>query len=78
MHFELEKREFLKGIELIQSITGKRKTTLPILSHVLMEWDQNAFFLTVTDLETGIREKLHATVQHEGRPPFQPRNFMRL
>ena len=66
MHFELEKREFLRGLSLIQSITG-RKTTLPILSHVLMEWDQNAFFLTVTDLETGIREKLHATVQHEGK-----------
>jgi DNA polymerase-3 subunit beta len=66
MHFELEKREFLRGLGLIQSITG-RKTTLPILSHVLMEWDQNALFLTVTDLETGIREKLHATVRQEGK-----------
>ena len=66
MHFQLEKREFLRGLSLIQSITG-RKTTLPILSHVLMEWSQNTLFLTVTDLETGLREKLHAAVQQEGK-----------
>jgi DNA polymerase III subunit beta len=66
MHLELDKKEFLRGLGLIQSITA-RKTTLPILSHVLMEWDQNALFLTVTDLETGIRERLNATVNQAGK-----------
>jgi DNA polymerase-3 subunit beta len=66
MHFEVDKKEFLRGLSLIQSITG-RKSTLPILSHVLMEWNKDAFFLTVTDLETGIREKLKASVHQEGK-----------
>src|SRR3990172_3625465 len=66
MHFEVEKKEFLRGLSLVQSITG-RKTTLPILSHVLMEWNKDSFFLTVTDLETGIRENLKAKVHQEGK-----------
>src|SRR3990172_6137536 len=66
MHFEVEKKEFLRGLSLVQSITG-RKTTLPILSHVLMEWNKDSFFLTVTDLETGIRENLKAKGHQEGK-----------
>jgi DNA polymerase-3 subunit beta len=66
MHFDIEKKEFLRGLSLVQSITG-RKTTLPILSHVLMEWNKSSFFLTVTDLETGIRENLKANVHEEGK-----------
>ena len=36
MNFDIDKRELLKGLVFVQSIAG-RKTTLPILSHVLME-----------------------------------------
>jgi len=64
MDFEIEKRDFLKGLSLIQSITA-RKTTLPILTHVLMEVDSDSLFLVGTDLEIGIREALPAKV-HEG------------
>lgn len=66
MDFKIERREFLRGLGLIQSVAG-RKTTLPILSHILLEWDQNSLFLTGTDLETGIREELPATVQQKGK-----------
>jgi len=66
MNFEIERREFLRGLGLIQSVTG-RKTTLPILSHILLEWDKNSLYLTGTDLETGIREELMATIQQEGK-----------
>ena len=66
MSFEIHKREFLKGLSIIQSVTG-RKTTLPILSHILMEWDKNSLYLTGTDLETGIREELSAIVQQSGK-----------
>jgi len=66
MSFEIHKREFLKGLSLIQSVTG-RKTTLPILSHILMEWEKNSLYLTGTDLETGIREELSATAQQSGK-----------
>lgn len=64
--FEIYKSDLLKGLSLIQGITGRR-TTLPILSHIFMEWKENALFLTATDLETGIREKLKAEVHEEGK-----------
>ena len=66
MNFEIEKKEFLKGLNLIQSVSG-RKTTLPILSHVLMEWQNDSLCLTGTDLETAIREELTAQVHQEGK-----------
>jgi DNA polymerase-3 subunit beta len=66
MNFEIHKKEFLKGLSLIQSVAG-RKTTLPILSHILIEGEKNSIYLTGTDLETGIREELTATVQQGGK-----------
>jgi DNA polymerase-3 subunit beta len=66
MKFEIDKREFLRGLGSMQSVAG-RKSTLPILSHILMEWKKNVLYLTGTDLETGIREELAATVPEEGR-----------
>ena len=66
MNFDIDKKEFLKGLSLIQGITG-RKTTLPILSHVLMELDKDSLFLTGTDLETGIREELTSKVHQTGK-----------
>jgi DNA polymerase-3 subunit beta len=66
VNLEIEKREFLRGLGLIQSVAG-RKTTLPILSHILLEWDQNSLYLTGTDLETGIREELTATIHQKGK-----------
>jgi DNA polymerase III subunit beta len=66
MDFEIEKKEFLRGLGLIQGIAG-RKTTLPILTHVLMEANKNSFLLTGTDLEIGIREELTAKVYQEGK-----------
>ena len=66
MTFDVDKREFLKGLSLVQTIAG-RKTTLPILSHILLEWENNTLYLTTTDLETGIREELPATVHQPGK-----------
>ncbi len=66
MNFEISKKEFLKGLGLIQSITA-RKTTLPILTHVLMEVDPESLYLVGTDLEIGIREALTAKVHEEGK-----------
>lgn len=66
MNFEIHKKEFLKGLSLMQSVAG-RKTTLPILSHILIEGEKNSVYLTGTDLETGIRQELTATVQQGGK-----------
>jgi len=64
--FDIDKKEFLKGLGLMQSVAG-RKTTLPILSHILMEWDGNSLHITGTDLETGVREELTVTVHEKGK-----------
>jgi len=66
MNFEIDKREFLRGLGLMQSVTG-RKTTLPILSHMLLEWEEKSLYLTGTDLETGIREELMAKIHQKGK-----------
>ena len=66
MNFEIDKREFFKGLGLMQSVAG-RKTTLPILSHVLLEWEKDSLYLTGTDLETGIREELICENSSEGK-----------
>lgn len=66
MNFEIDKKEFVKGLSLMQSVAG-RKTTLPILSHILLEWDKNSLYLTGTDLETGIREELPAKIHQKGK-----------
>ena len=50
----------------MQSVTGRR-TTLPILSHILMEWETNSLYLTGTDLETGAREELSASTDQKGK-----------
>ena len=66
MNFEIDKREFIKGLGLMQSVAG-RKTTLPILSHILLEWEKNFLYLTGTDLETGICEELIAKINQKGK-----------
>lgn len=66
MNFDIDKREFLKGLSLMQAVAG-RKTTLPILSHILLEWEKSSLYLTGTDLETGIREELTAKIHQKGK-----------
>jgi DNA polymerase-3 subunit beta len=66
MDFDINKKEFLRGLGLMQGVVGRR-TTLPILSHILMQWEKNSLYLTGTDLETGIREELKATTPQEGK-----------
>ena len=66
MNFEIDKKEFIKGLGLMQSVAG-RKTTLPILSHILLEWEKHFLYLTGTDLETGIREELIAKIHQKGK-----------
>src|SRR4030067_445242 len=65
MNFEIVKKEFIRGLGLMQGVAG-RKTTLPILSHILLEWDKNTLFLTGTDLETGIREEIMVKTYQKG------------
>src|SRR4030043_1130761 len=77
MNFEIDKREFIKGLGLMQSVAG-RKTTLPILSHILLEWDKDSLYLTGTDLETGIREELIAKIHQKGKASVSAKKLFEI
>jgi len=77
MDFEIDKREFLKGLGLMQSVAGRR-TTLPILSHILLEAEKNSLFLTGTDLETGIREELTAKIDQGGKASVSAKKLFEI
>ncbi len=66
MDFVINRREFLKGLAIMQGITGRR-TTLPILSHILMEWQNDSLTITGTDLETAIKEDLKVSTYRNGK-----------
>ena len=77
MDFEIDKREFLKGLGLMQSVAGRR-TTLPILSHILLEWEKDSLCLTGTDLETGIREELTARIHQGGKASVSAKKIFEI
>ncbi len=77
MNFDIDKKEFLKGLSLMQSVVG-RKTTLPILSHILIQWEKNSLYLTGTDLETGICEELNATVHQGGKASISAKKLYEI
>jgi DNA polymerase-3 subunit beta len=66
MHFTIDKDVFLKGLGRIQGVV-ERKTTLPILSNVLIEATDGMISLTATDLEVGMRGNYAATVKTSGK-----------
>jgi DNA polymerase-3 subunit beta len=77
MNFEIDKKEFIKGLGLMQSVAG-RKTTLPILSHILLEWEKHFLYLTGTDLETGIREELIAKIHQKGKASVSAKKLFEI
>ncbi len=77
MKFDIDKKELLKALSLIQSVSG-RKTTLPILTHVLLETEKGALCLTGTDLEIGIQEKVDATVHQEGKASISAKKLYEI
>lgn len=61
----VEKEDLLRCLYLIQGVVEKR-TSLPILAHVLIESTDSHLSLGATDLEIGIRQQCKATVKKKG------------
>ncbi len=57
MGLSIERASLLSGLALVQGIV-ERRTTVPILGHVLIEPNGNALTLSATDLEVGIRTQV--------------------
>lgn len=65
MQLTLERNQFLKALSHAQSVVEKR-TTVPILAHVLLEAESGQLRLTSTDLELAIVETVSADIQKAG------------
>src|SRR5689334_22810008 len=65
MEFTVSKSELVRELSLSQGVVEK-KTTIPILSNVLLEAAGDRISLTATDLELGIRCSCPARVKREG------------
>jgi len=65
MEFTVNKADLVRELNLSQGVV-ERKTTIPILSNVLLEASQDRIILTATDLELGIRCSAPAKVKHGG------------
>ena len=65
MEFTVSKSDLVRELSLSQGVVEK-KTTIPILSNVLLEASGDRLFLTATDLELGLRTSCPAKVKKEG------------
>jgi DNA polymerase III subunit beta len=65
MEFTVSKADLVRELNLSQGVVEKR-TTIPILSNVLMEARGDRVQLTATDLELGIRSSFPAKIAREG------------
>src|SRR3984957_10489823 len=80
MEFTVSKADLVRELGLSQGVVEK-KTTIPILSNVLIEATGDRIVLTATDLELGIRCSCPARVKKEGSGTVPARkllDFVRL
>src|SRR5579872_3692779 len=80
MEFTVSKSDLVRELGLSQGVVEK-KTTIPILSNVLLEAVGDRLHLTATDLELGIRCSCPARVKKEGAGTVPARkllDFVRL
>ncbi len=75
MEFTVTKADLVRELNLSQGVVEK-KTTIPILSNVLMEASGDRVVLTATDLELGIRCSCPATVKKEGAGTIPARKLV--
>jgi DNA polymerase-3 subunit beta len=66
MEFKIDKEQFLKSLQKIQGIVEKR-TSMPILSNVLLEATETSLIVTATDLEVGMKSSYSAEVVTPGK-----------
>lgn len=75
MEFSVSKSDLVRELGLTQGVV-ERKTTIPILSNILLETDGDQIWLTATDLELGIRCSCPAKVKKEGSGTIPARKLL--
>ncbi|HSD10806.1 MAG TPA: DNA polymerase III subunit beta, partial [Candidatus Binatia bacterium] len=77
MELTIERNELLSGLYLVQGIV-ERRTTIPILSNVLLQADGGGVTLAATDQEVGIRRLCVANVKRKGSLTTSARKFYEM
>src|SRR5580693_2748034 len=75
MEFTVSRADLVKELNLSQGVVEK-KTTIPILSNILVEADGERIHLTATDLELGIRVSCPARVKKSGGGTIPARRLL--
>jgi DNA polymerase III subunit beta len=74
MKFTVAKDKLLEGLQTVQNVVGTR-TTLPILSNVLIRAEGGALSLTTNDLDVGMSCSVEAKVEKPGGTTLPARRF---
>lgn len=74
MKIKILKQNFLKNIQHVQNIISS-KSSLPILSNILIEAEKSKVTLTSTDLDIGVSSTLETEVEEEGAITIPAKRF---
>ncbi len=77
MKFSVAKEKLLEGLQQVQNVVSTR-TTLPILSNVLLQARGDEIHLTTTDLDVGVRGSCEADVEKEGATTLPARRLFNI
>src|SRR6516225_10016499 len=77
MKFSATKEKLLEGLQQVQNVVSTR-TTLPILSNVLLQASDGTVHLTTTDLDVGVRGSFEANVEKEGATTLPARRLFNI
>src|ERR1700681_2395466 len=75
MEFTVSKADLVRELSLLQGVVEK-KTTIPILSNVLLEARGERLYLTATDLDLGLRTSCPVKVKKEGSGTIPARKLL--
>ncbi|MFT4639163.1 MAG: DNA polymerase-3 subunit beta [Verrucomicrobiales bacterium] len=77
MKFRITKEHLLSGLQQVQHVVSTR-TTLPILSNVLLEAKDGQLRLTTNDLDVGVSALVSAEVEVEGSTTLPARRLVNI
>lgn len=77
MKFSATKEKLLEGLQQVQNVVSTR-TTLPILSNVLLQAKGTEVHLTTTDLDVGVRGAFEASVEKDGATTLPARRLFTI
>lgn len=77
MKFSVAKEKLLESLQQVQNVVSTR-TTLPILSNVLLQAHGDEIHLTTTDLDVGVRGSCEADVEKEGATTLPARRLFNI